>query len=97
MGAAVSRYADSVVLTSDNPRGESPAAIIDEIRPGVSVPYQVDVDRGTAIGAAIAAARAGDVVLLAGKGHEPYQEIAGERRPFADAEEARKALEAWQP
>ena len=97
MGAAASRYADFVVLTSDNPRGESPAAIIDEIRPGVSVPYEVHVDRRAAIGAAVAAARAGDVVLLAGKGHEPYQEIAGERRPFADAEEARKALEAWRP
>jgi UDP-N-acetylmuramoyl-L-alanyl-D-glutamate--2,6-diaminopimelate ligase len=97
MGGAASRYADSVWLTSDNPRSEPPAAIIAEIRPGVRVPCEVRVDRREAIAAAIAAARAADVVLLAGKGHEPYQEVAGVRRPFADAEEARAALAAWRP
>jgi UDP-N-acetylmuramoyl-L-alanyl-D-glutamate--2,6-diaminopimelate ligase len=95
MGAAVSRHADSVWLTSDNPRGEDPRAIIEEIRPGVTVAHEVRVDRRDAIGAAIAGARAADVVLLAGKGHEPYQEIAGRRVPFSDADEARRALEAW--
>jgi UDP-N-acetylmuramoyl-L-alanyl-D-glutamate--2,6-diaminopimelate ligase len=97
MGEAASRHADFVWLTSDNPRSEEPAAIIDEIRPGVRVPHEVCVDRREAIHAAVGAARAGDVVLLAGKGHEPYQEIAGRRRPFSDAEEARIALEAWRP
>jgi UDP-N-acetylmuramoyl-L-alanyl-D-glutamate--2,6-diaminopimelate ligase len=97
MGEAASRHADLVWLTSDNPRGEDPLAIIEEILPGVSVPYEIRVDRREAIGGAIAAARAGDVVLLAGKGHEPYQEIAGRRLPFSDADEARKALAGWQP
>jgi UDP-N-acetylmuramoyl-L-alanyl-D-glutamate--2,6-diaminopimelate ligase len=97
MGAAASRHADLVWLTSDNPRGEDPLAIIDEIRPGVSVPHEIRVDRREAIGAAIAAARAGDVVLIAGKGHEPYQEIGARRVPFSDAHEARTALAGWQP
>ena len=97
MGEAASRHADLVWLTSDNPRGEDPLAIIGEIRPGVSVPHEVRVDRRDAIREAIAAARAGDVVLLAGKGHEPYQEIAGRRLPFSDADEARQALAGWKP
>jgi UDP-N-acetylmuramoyl-L-alanyl-D-glutamate--2,6-diaminopimelate ligase len=97
MGEAASRHADFVWLTSDNPRSEPPAAIIDAIRPGVRVAHAVRVDRREAIGAAIGAARAADVVLVAGKGHEPYQEIAGVRRPFSDAEEARAALAAWRP
>jgi UDP-N-acetylmuramoyl-L-alanyl-D-glutamate--2,6-diaminopimelate ligase len=95
MGEAASRHADLVWLTSDNPRGEDPLAIIDAIRPGMSVPHEVRVDRREAIAEAIAAARAGDVVLLAGKGHEPYQEIAGERIAFSDPDEARKALGRW--
>jgi UDP-N-acetylmuramoyl-L-alanyl-D-glutamate--2,6-diaminopimelate ligase len=97
MGEAASRHADFVWLTSDNPRSESPAAIIDEIRPGVRVAHEVRVDRGEAIRDAVAAARAPDVVLIAGKGHEPYQEIAGVRRPFADVQVAGRALEAWRP
>ncbi len=97
MGEAASRHAAVVWLTSDNPRGEDPLAIIDEIRPGVSVPHEVRVDRHDAIREAIAAARAGDVVLLAGKGHEPYQEITGRRVPFSDTDEARKALAGWKP
>jgi len=97
MGEAASRHADFVWLTSDNPRSESPVAIIDEIRPGVRVAHDVRVDRGEAIRAAVGAARADDVVLIAGKGHEPYQEIAGVRRPFADVVEAGLALEAWRP
>jgi UDP-N-acetylmuramoyl-L-alanyl-D-glutamate--2,6-diaminopimelate ligase len=97
MGEAASRHADLVWLTSDNPRGEDPLAIIGEILPGLSVSHEIRVDRRDAIGAAIAAARAGDVVLLAGKGHEPYQEIAGRRVPFSDMDEARKALARWTP
>jgi UDP-N-acetylmuramoyl-L-alanyl-D-glutamate--2,6-diaminopimelate ligase len=95
MGEAASRHADFVWLTSDNPRSESPAAIIDEIRPGVRVAHEIRVDRREAIRAAIGAAHAGDVVLIAGKGHEPYQEIAGVRHPFDDMAVARQALEAW--
>jgi len=97
MGETASRHADAVWLTSDNPRGEDPRAIIDEIRPGVSAPCEVRVDRREAIAAAIAAARAGDVVLLAGKGHERYQEIGARRLPFSDADEARRALAGWRP
>ncbi len=97
MGEAASRHADLVWLTSDNPRSESPSAIIDEIRPGVRVAHEVRVDRREAIRAAVGGAGAGDVVLVAGKGHEPYQEIAGVRRPFSDAAEVRAALEAWRP
>ena len=97
MGEAASRHADFVWLTSDNPRTEEPAAIIEEIRPGVSVPYEVRADRREAIGEAIAAARADDVVLLAGKGHEPYQEIGARRVPFSDLDEARNGLAGWKP
>ncbi len=97
MGEAASRHADLVVLTSDNPRGEDPRAIIEDILPGVSAPHQVHLERRAAIRAGLAAARSGDVVLIAGKGHEPYQEVAGERRPFSDADEARAALEAIHP
>jgi murE/murF fusion protein len=92
MGEIASRHADFVVVTSDNPRGEDPAAIIADILPGVRVPHAVHVDRREAIRAAIAAAQRGDVVLIAGKGHEPYQELAGRRLPFSDVDEARAAL-----
>jgi UDP-N-acetylmuramyl-tripeptide synthetase len=93
MGAVATRLADRVVLTSDNPRSEDAQTIIDEIRraaPGA----QVIADRGEAIRRTIVTAHPADVVLLAGKGHEPYQEIAGVRRPFSDAAEARVALAA---
>jgi len=92
MGEAASRLADRVVLTSDNPRGEDPLAILRHIEAGVSVAHQVEPDRARAIEAAIAAAADADVVLLAGKGHERVQEIAGRRLPFSDAEAARAAL-----
>jgi UDP-N-acetylmuramoyl-L-alanyl-D-glutamate--2,6-diaminopimelate ligase len=92
MGGAASALADRVVLTSDNPRSEDPQAIVDGIRRGVTGPCQVELDRGKAIAGAIAAADAADVVLLAGKGHEPYQELAGRRLPFSDVAEAAAAL-----
>ena len=95
MGAVASRHADRVVVTSDNPRGENPAAIIAEIVAGMPGRYEAIEDRRGAIAYAIANAAAEDVVLLAGKGHETYQEISGERLPFSDAEEAEKALERW--
>jgi UDP-N-acetylmuramoyl-L-alanyl-D-glutamate--2,6-diaminopimelate ligase len=95
MGAVASRHADAVVVTSDNPRSEDPAAIISEIEAGVTVAHQAIVDRHEAIARAIAQAKAVDVVLLAGKGHEPYQEVAGRRLPFSDTLEAEPALAGW--
>jgi UDP-N-acetylmuramoyl-L-alanyl-D-glutamate--2,6-diaminopimelate ligase len=92
MGAAASRLADRIVLTSDNPRSEDPLAILREIEAGVDAPHVVEPDRAHAIDAAIAEAADPDVVLLAGKGHEAFQEIAGRRLPFSDAEAARAAL-----
>ena len=90
MGEIVN-LADRVVLTSDNPRSEKPEAILDEIR--VAAPEaEVIVDRAEAIRSAVLAAHPAEVILLAGKGHEPYQEIAGIRRPFSDVKEAQAAL-----
>jgi len=95
MGAVASRHADAILVTSDNPRGEDPAAIIAEITAAIPVPHEVIEDRCVAIGRAIASAGAADVVLIAGKGHETYQEIAGRRLPFSDALEAKQALSGW--
>ncbi|MCZ7563374.1 MAG: UDP-N-acetylmuramoyl-L-alanyl-D-glutamate--2,6-diaminopimelate ligase [Burkholderiales bacterium] len=95
MGEAAAARADFVVVTSDNPRGEDPREIIDEILPGVRAPHAVEPDRRAAIRLAVARAGRGDVVLVAGKGHEQYQEIAGQRMPFSDADEARAALAEW--
>jgi UDP-N-acetylmuramoyl-L-alanyl-D-glutamate--2,6-diaminopimelate ligase len=95
MGAVASRHADAVVVTSDNPRSEDPAEIIKEIEVGVTVAHEAIADRREAIARAIGEARASDVVLLAGKGHEPYQEIAGRRLPFSDTLEAERALAGW--
>jgi len=91
MGEVANRLADRVVLTSDNPRSEEPAAILAEI--GIAVPdAEIIEDRALAIRKTILGARAADVILLAGKGHEPYQEIAGVKRPFSDVDEAAAAL-----
>ena len=97
MGAVASRYADRIVITSDNPRGEDPLAIIAEIAAGVSGASEIVVDRREAVALAVSQARVADVVLLAGKGHETYQEIGGQRLPFSDTLEARSALERWEP
>jgi UDP-N-acetylmuramyl-tripeptide synthetase len=94
MGEAAERLADRVILTSDNPRGEEPAAIIAAIAAGMRNPVVIEADRAAAIRRAVGEAAAADVVLLAGKGHEPYQEVAGVRRPFSDAQEALSALNA---
>jgi UDP-N-acetylmuramoyl-L-alanyl-D-glutamate--2,6-diaminopimelate ligase len=93
MGEAASRLADHVVLTSDNPRSEDPLVILRQVEAGVSAAHQVEPDRARAIEAAIASAADADVVLLAGKGHEAIQEIAGRRLPFSDADVARAMLE----
>ena len=93
MGAVAARLADRIVLTSDNPRGEDPEAILAAIRAGVSRPCTTEPDRARAIHAAIGEAAPQDVVLIAGKGHEAYQEVGGKRRPFSDAEVAGAALD----
>jgi UDP-N-acetylmuramoyl-L-alanyl-D-glutamate--2,6-diaminopimelate ligase len=112
MGAVAGRLSDVVVLTSDNPRSEDPATIIEEIKKGLVPPerprarngqpvaqlrtpaWTAIVDRRAAIGHAIHEAAPGDLVVLAGKGHEKYQEIGGRTLPFDDVEVAREALDA---
>ncbi|BAN36297.1 UDP-N-acetylmuramyl-tripeptide synthetase [Sulfuricella denitrificans skB26] len=92
MGEVASRLADSVIVTSDNPRGEDAQTIIDEIIAGMGANYRVIDDRAAAIDAAVREAQPDDVVLIAGKGHEDYQEIKGMKLPFADADVARQVL-----
>jgi len=96
MGAIAARRADRVVLTSDNPRSENPQAILDAIAAGIdaSVAHKVSIesDRAAAIALAVQQAQAGDIVLLAGKGHEDYQLVGAEIRPFNDVMVARAAL-----
>jgi UDP-N-acetylmuramoyl-L-alanyl-D-glutamate--2,6-diaminopimelate ligase len=93
MGAVVARHADYAYVTSDNPRTEDPRAIVEEILPGLrNAPHAVEIDRRRAIAAAIHDARPGDVVFIAGKGHEKYQIVGTEVLPFDDAAEARRAL-----
>lgn len=86
MGAAAQRGADLAIVTSDNPRTEDPDAIIDEIVQGMTGPYVREVDRRRAIALALSEAKADDVVLLAGKGHETYQVVGTEKRPFDERE-----------
>jgi murE/murF fusion protein len=92
MGGIAARLAQRVVLTSDNPRDEDPQAILGEIIAGMPQAPAVEPDRALAILSAIWSARAEDVVLLAGKGHETYQEAQGARLPFDDREWSRLAL-----
>ena len=94
MGALAERLADRVVATSDNPRDEAPGFILSQILAGVVGHDDVDVieDRRAAIAHAVASAGARDVVLIAGKGHEDYQELSGKRVPFSDVAEAQVAL-----
>jgi UDP-N-acetylmuramoyl-L-alanyl-D-glutamate--2,6-diaminopimelate ligase len=96
MGAIAERLADAVFVTDDNPRGEDGDAIVAQIVAGMHAPEHavVERDRARAIGLAIEQARGGDVVLIAGKGHETYQENAGVKRPFDDLQVARATLEA---
>jgi UDP-N-acetylmuramyl-tripeptide synthetase len=99
MGRVAAQRADRLIVTSDNPRSEDPAAIaaaaVEGIRTGDNQRWSVELDRAAAIGAGIAAARRGDVVLIAGKGHEDYQETNGVRQPFSDARVAAAALATW--
>ena len=95
MAAIAERLADGVIVTDDNPRGEDGDAIVADILRGFENPSRVIVerDRARAIGLAVDAANADDIVLIAGKGHEPYQEIASVRHPFDDTQVANAALE----
>ncbi len=93
MGTAATTKADYTVITSDNPRSEDPEAIINDIKPGLQgEEYTIELDRKKAIRLVLEKAKPGDVVLLAGKGAENYQEIKGERYPFSDTEEALQVL-----
>lgn len=97
MGATATELADLTIVTTDNPRSEDPLAIIAQIEPGAKRgggEYIVEADRRTAIGIAVRVAAPGDVVVVAGKGHEPYQELIGGRVPFDDREVAREHLNA---
>ena len=92
MGAAACRGSDRVVVTSDNPRSEDPRAIITDILTGVSGPVVVEPDRAAAIAQAIQEAGPGDVVLIAGKGHETTQTIGTRVLAFSDVDVARAVL-----
>jgi UDP-N-acetylmuramoyl-L-alanyl-D-glutamate--2,6-diaminopimelate ligase len=99
MARLAAQLSDQVILTADNPRDEDPQAIIDQMQAGLTPPADAHVqqlpDRREAIRAAVALARPGDLVLVAGKGHETYQEIKGVKSPFDDREELREALESF--
>ncbi|HJW09300.1 MAG TPA: cyanophycin synthetase, partial [Holophagaceae bacterium] len=97
MAAAVAKVADVLWLTSDNPRSEDPERILDDAAPGIPeairrdpARYHRDADRRAMVAAALADCRPGDLLLLAGKGHEPYQEVMGVKYPYSD----RSAVEA---
>ena len=98
MGSVASKFADTCIVTSDNPRGEDPREIIASVASGMNGwNYRIIEDRAEAIAQAIHDADAADTVLLAGKGHEAYQEIKGVKYPFSDAEAAQQALSSWHP
>ena len=94
MGQIAERYSDQVIITSDNPRSEDPQQISEDIVKGLLCPWAAEVehDRGVAIFHAIDCAVQGDVVLLAGKGHENYQIVGENKIPFNDVDKALEAL-----
>ncbi len=94
MGRVARDLADVVIVTSDNPRSEDPLAIIQDVLQGTGTDVEIDPDRRSAIERAIELAEAGDVVVIAGKGHEQGQEVAGEKLAFDDRVVAREALRA---
>lgn len=98
MGAVAENHADHVVITSDNPRSEDPQRIIDDVVAGLVRPERATIieDRAAAIAWVVGNASDDDVVLLAGKGHEDYQECSGKRTPFSDFAVAAAALAAWE-
>jgi murE/murF fusion protein len=99
MGVMAATYADRVVVTSDNPRSEKPDAIISQILLGLAgfSAVSVQADRALAIAQALQHAAPNDVLLIAGKGHEDYQEVAGKRLPFSDIDHVHRALSGWTP
>lgn len=92
MGALASEHADAVIVTSDNPRHEDAEAIIKQIIQPITKAVMVEIDRQRAIQIAVLSAKAGDIVLIAGKGHEDYQDIKGVRTPFSDVEHVQQSL-----
>jgi len=92
MGEVATRLSDRVIITSDNPRSENPRSIIEDIVAGAQPNYEIEVDRSGAIFKALQSAAPDDVVLIAGKGHETYQETGSQRLPFDDVEVAREML-----
>ena len=96
MGKIASEIADAVVVTSDNPRDENPDKIIQDIVGAMQGNYAVEEDRAKAISIGIRSAKPHDIVLIAGKGHEDYQEIAGKKQHFSDVEQAQNVLKVYQ-
>jgi UDP-N-acetylmuramoyl-L-alanyl-D-glutamate--2,6-diaminopimelate ligase len=94
MGRAARAGADVVVVTSDNPRSEDPLTVIEQVVQGTGIDVEIDPDRRSAIYSAIGQAHEGDLVIIAGKGHEQGQEVAGVHHPFDDRDVAREALRA---
>jgi UDP-N-acetylmuramoyl-L-alanyl-D-glutamate--2,6-diaminopimelate ligase len=96
MGRSAEQYADKVVLTDDNPRGEDPSAIMNDVLKGISEPKKVTIEhnRKLAIAYAISHASTNDIILVAGKGHEQFQEIAGVKQPYSDTECVKEMLAA---
>ena len=94
MGEVASTLSDFTIITSDNPRGEKPEAVIREILTGMvsEAPFESIPDRRSALKMALKIAKTGDVVLIAGKGHEEYQEVMGVKTPFSDKEEVVKIM-----
>ena len=94
MARSAETHADVVCLTSDNPRFEDPQHILDQMREGLQDPDQAieQLDRALAIAHCMAQAQANDVLLVAGKGHETYQEVRGQRLPFSDSDHVLLAL-----
>ena len=95
MGEIASDLAGAVVVTSDNPRSEAPEKIIEDIAAGLHGNFAIEDDRAKAISVGIFSAKPGDIVLIAGKGHEEYQEVNGKKFPFSDIEQAKDVLKIY--
>jgi UDP-N-acetylmuramoyl-L-alanyl-D-glutamate--2,6-diaminopimelate ligase len=97
MARSAEENADVVCLTSDNPRNEDPQHIIHQMLQGMQQPdkAEVQLDRAHAIAHSIARAKLEDVLLIAGKGHETFQEVKGQKLPFSDTDHVKLALQSW--
>ena len=97
MARSAEDHADTVCLTSDNPRNEDPQQILQQMLQGMRQPQSAvqQLDRSRAIADSIRQAAINDVVLIAGKGHETYQEVKGQKLPFSDIDHATLALQSW--